>query len=531
MVRFRRILPVLILIAALLPLAALQSPATAATFTVTRTDDPAPGGCSTSDCSLREAISAANNHAGPDTVKLGASAYFIEIAGDDNANQEGDLDIKGPLKIVGAGKTQTFIDGNDLDRVIHIIAPATVTFSGLTIENGLASGAGGGILNGASLTLKNVSVRDNDTSSSGGGISNRGTLTLVNSRVSDNTLVDSCCGGGIQNRKNLTITNSRIDNNVATSCCGGGIYNTDGGDMVIKGSRIDHNHAPECCGGGIFNEDEGATANISNTSITDNTTAQCCGAGVLNQGGSSMTLRRSKVMNNSTLPDCCGGGILNQSGSILKLFDTTVQGNDGGNFAGGIGNQSGSIATIVRSTIFGNMAVTGSGVGGGIADQDSEMTVINSTISGNSASEGGGGIYTSSGDFDLKHVTIFDNDGGTAGGGIYSSSAIFSFIGTIVGGNTPNDCGPSTLAGGLNLDSDSTCFTGGNAIHANPMLPAIGNNGGPTKTHKPQAASQAVDAVPNGDCPPPATDQRKVKRPRDGDGNGSKKCDLGSVER
>ena len=527
MARVRRLVPVLILLGALLPLAAVQGPASAATFTVTRTDDPAPGGCSSSDCSLREAISAANNQAGPDTVKLGASAYFIEIAGSDNGNNEGDLDIKGPLKIEGAGKTQTFIDGNDLDRVIHIIAPATVTFSNLTIENGLASGAGGGILNGADLTLKNVSVRDNDTSSSGGGISNRGTLTLTNSRVSDNTLVASCCGGGIQNRKKLTITNSRIDNNMATQCCGGGIYNTDGGDMLIKGSRIDHNHAPDCCGGGIHNEDEGATAVISNTSITDNTAENCCGGGVLNQGGASMTLRRSKVMNNSTMPDCCGGGILNQSDSILKVFDTTFEGNNGGSYGGGLQNQSDSTATVVRSTFYNTTADEA----GGVANESgSTLDLINSTISGNTATGQGAGLWNSS-EVDLTHVTIFDNDVGSGvGGGIYSNLGVFSFVGTIVGGNTPNDCSTSVGAG-LNLDSDSTCFTGGSAIHANPMLSAIDKNGGPTANHMPAAASQAVDAVPNADCPPPATDQRKVKRPRDGDGNGSKKCDLGSVER
>ncbi|HEX5984013.1 MAG TPA: hypothetical protein VFY69_07395, partial [Solirubrobacterales bacterium] len=46
-------------IAAVLLLCATAS-AAAATYTVTRTDDPIPGPCEPADCSLREALTAAN---------------------------------------------------------------------------------------------------------------------------------------------------------------------------------------------------------------------------------------------------------------------------------------------------------------------------------------------------------------------------------------------------------------------------------------------------------------------------------------
>ena len=46
------------------------SVAKAATFTVTTTTDPVPGGCSPGDCSLREAVLAANLTAAPDKIKL-----------------------------------------------------------------------------------------------------------------------------------------------------------------------------------------------------------------------------------------------------------------------------------------------------------------------------------------------------------------------------------------------------------------------------------------------------------------------------
>ena len=59
----------------------------------------------------------------------------------------------------------------------------------------------------------------------------------------------------------------------------------------------------------------------------------------------------------------------------------------------------------------------------------------------------------------------------------------------------------------------------------------LANNGGPTRTHALVAGSPAVDAINDGTCPPPAKDQRGVRRPQDGNGDGGPACDIGSVER
>src|SRR5262245_10412441 len=55
--------------------AALASPKT---YAVTKTDDTADGACD-SDCSLREAIIAANAHPGADTITLSAKSYTLTI--------------------------------------------------------------------------------------------------------------------------------------------------------------------------------------------------------------------------------------------------------------------------------------------------------------------------------------------------------------------------------------------------------------------------------------------------------------------
>ncbi|MBP7622659.1 MAG: hypothetical protein KA763_01720, partial [Xanthomonadales bacterium] len=62
-----------------------------------------------------------------------------------------------------------------------------------------------------------------------------------------------------------------------------------------------------------------------------------------------------------------------------------------------------------------------------------------------------------------------------------------------------------------------------------PKLGPLQDNGGPTLTRALLSSSPAIDVGQNSTCA--TTDQRGVTRPADGDGNGSKICDLGAVEK
>jgi CSLREA domain-containing protein len=80
------------------------------------------------DCSLREAIIAANTNAAvdgcpagsvveTDAIILPAGTYDLTLAGlNENNAQTGDLDLKSSLIITGAGRTNTIINANGLDR-------------------------------------------------------------------------------------------------------------------------------------------------------------------------------------------------------------------------------------------------------------------------------------------------------------------------------------------------------------------------------------------------------------------------------
>ena len=141
------------------------------------------------------------------------------------------------------------------------------------------------------------------------------------------------------------------------------------------------------------------------------------GAGIYNEG--ALTLTESEISWN--IADSNGGGVYNRG--TMSLVDSIVMGNTAKNGAG-IYNYSGTL-TVTNSAVSENAA---SNYGGGIRNSGT-LTVANSAVSGNSASEGGG-IY---GEGTIVNSTVSENSASYNGGGIYGWGTI---INSIVSGNT-----------------------------------------------------------------------------------------------
>jgi CSLREA domain-containing protein len=454
-------------------------PARAATITVDTTADELNVD---GDCSLREAIQAANTDSavdactggsGADTIVVSAGTYTLSIAGaGEDANATGDLDITTVLTINGAGAATTVIDGAGLDRVFHILA-GTVELSGLTMQNGSAPDyeGGGGVRNDGTLLLQSCTVSGNRTGydGTGGGIYNAAgaTLALNSTTVSGNSAnVHVAAGGGIYNAGTLDLTDSTVSGNLGGT------------------------------GGGIFSD--AATLTLNNSRITNNT------------------------------PGGAGGGIRKDSGGALTVNNSTISGNGQASVGGGIYDNSGML-TVNNSTITGNWAYHS---GGGIHSDGGMLTLNDSTISGNTVTHGGvgwsgGGIYTAfEATATLTNVTVSDNSAVDPGGGIQNDSdGIVTVKNTIVADNSADDCAGSITSADHNLDSDSTCSltAPGDLPGVSPLLGPLADNGGPTRTHALLAGSPAINAG-SGDCPPPDSDQRGVTRPQ------GPACDIGAYE-
>ncbi|MGH2678413.1 MAG: CSLREA domain-containing protein, partial [Actinomycetota bacterium] len=173
------------------------------TFTVTKTADTADGACD-SDCSLREAIVAANTAAGPDTIVVPPGTYVRSIAGTgEDLTVDGDLDILQDVEIIGDGAPQTVIEGDGTEtgeRVIHVVSGATLTMSDVTITRGFAGTGGndgGGLSINGTLVLRRAIVAGNHADDFGGGIDNdsEGISLLEHAIIAGNDADDE--GGGL----------------------------------------------------------------------------------------------------------------------------------------------------------------------------------------------------------------------------------------------------------------------------------------------------------------------------------------------
>src|SRR6476620_8944724 len=197
----------------------------AATITVTNTNDSGSG-------SLRQAV---RDAFGGDTINFSSS-----LNGQTIMLTSGELLVDKSVTISGPGANTLAVDANHASRVFHIASGQTVTISGLSITNGLASTpilfySGGGIFNdgysgGAVLTVSNCTISGNSAvPGNGGGLTNDGyaTVTIANSTFSGNTAQD---GGGIYNygneSTNVTVDSSTLSGNSAAPGYGGGISNT-----------------------------------------------------------------------------------------------------------------------------------------------------------------------------------------------------------------------------------------------------------------------------------------------------------------
>ena len=191
-----------------------------------------------------------------------------------------------------------------------------------------------------------------------------------------------------------------------------------------------------------------------------------------------------------------GGAILNDS--VLTLNDCTLTGNTA--------NEGGAIfqftpVTLNRCTVVGNSAR----YGGGIENDGGTLTLNNSTVTGNVATQDGGGILNFF-DLILNNSTVVGNHA-FAGGGISEDGISVLFVhNSIVAGNTATSPTTEQIAGGI--DSSS----GINITSGNPMLAPLSHCGGRTPTMPPLPGSPAIDPAGGHTSSVFATDQRGLAR-------------------
>lgn len=470
------------------------------------------------DCSLREAVRAANLNAAVDACAAGSSVdsdtivlqasvtYLLTRVGADDTAINGDLDITDDVSITGSGST---INGNGatvLDRVFQILSTQVVQISDLTIRSGRTNSFGAGIRSAGTLTLRDVVVTLNQsTGNAGGGIANEaGTLNLFDTTVSSNTA--STLGGGIAMLGGtLQMVNGSIANNTASTDRGGGLWIGTNATATLINATVSGN-ASDTDGGGIYNEN---SLNLLGATVHTNDAADH-GGGIVNLD--NLFISHSTIRDNDALDS---GGIHNTTGTML-MQNSTVNGN-AANSAGGIRSDEGSTTNLVNSTISNNTAIGGAG---GIANNApgtmnlSNVTVAFNIADSDSNESGDGGGLNNAGTVVVRNSIIGENQD------LSSSGTIFP------------DCSGGFTSDGYNLVENTTgCAIGGNTTGnitgIDPNLTALASNGGRTQTNSFPTGSPPHNAGNPGGCVDQVGGAVKADQR---DGARLTRCDMGSFE-
>jgi len=487
----------------LVGLAALALPARAATITVDTTADAID---TSGDCSLREAVLAANTdaavdgcsagEAAGDTIMLPAGTWTLSITGADETWESGtggqpyqavelpdatvgDLDLTGSVAIVGAGSDATLIRwvGADADRVFQVAAPAEATIEvaleGLSLQGG---------------SVEAVVVNDTDP----------------------------------------------VESQWIFRRFGGGVAMGAGAGLKLTGSS-----GPSDDGGP--SEDEASAFGTASLALSDVHILGCYAGGDAGGLFSAGPLSMDHVWFEANTTEGNGGAWYQEgdfSAQDLVMADNVAEGG-GGMFASGP-----TTGTITRALIQGNYA-TG---GGGVSIRSLVvMTVRDAVVTGNEAFDVGGGFY-SNGTMDILGSSFVANLAGgdaafgggalnTFGGGTFTvGNTLFS--GNVAGavssacGCTGGSCtvGDSYVSLGHNIESGESCGFNGPADRegTDPMLRPLADYGGYFEVYALQADSPAVDG--GDETLASSTDARGLARPQDGDSDGVVSSDVGAFE-
>ncbi len=217
------------------------------TFVVDRFDD-ANGSCDPGDCSLREALLAAEGIPEQHTVILPAGRHTLSIP----PVAPGDLS-RGDLEIILfdveiIAPDGAVIDAQGIDRVFRFWRSSISRLVNLTITGGSALIGGGILVESSDLELENVWIVDNQADRGAGLEVLLGTVTLDHVTISGNQARGA--GGGIwllgigqtvpETIGRLEIRNSTISGNHADQV-GGAIFIGGAGQLVLQYSTIAEN--------------------------------------------------------------------------------------------------------------------------------------------------------------------------------------------------------------------------------------------------------------------------------------------------
>lgn len=207
-------------------------------------------------------------------------------------------------------------------------------------------------------------------------------------------------------------------------------------NLTFTGNTATATKDEYCYGGGMYFDDYAIVTGTFTNNICNSTQTGAYGYGGAIYNDYDLTFTGT-MTGNSALTN--GGGIDNED--TLTLVNSTISGNSvtavQESYQGGGGIFNDSTMTLDKSTVSGNsVAGTIAGSGGGGVFNYSSMTITNSTIFQNTSSQNGGGIENQS-SLSIVNATIFGNTATVNGGSIDNISSLTLRNSIVAGGTAP----------------------------------------------------------------------------------------------
>ena len=307
-----------------------------------------------------------------------------------------------------------FVSGSPITYYIFLLARG----GAISVEGGapliesshfagnISTRLGGALYNlGGDLTIHRSSFVNNTSNNHGGGLyTSGGFLNLSHCQVEGNHA--NLQGGGIYSFSSVAFVDScQIEKNTAKS--GGGMYSVDGLSQLSNCNFIENTALPSNGigeGGALFTD---GIAEFDNCEFRNNSA---------NLGGAVIVARtpifKSCQFSQNIAQNSAGGAIYTKVGGAPSLMECVFSRNQAGTEGGAIFLNGGS-PKMIRCTLFQNEAT----LGGGIHATDTELTLLNCTLSDNRAKSpgSGGGFRLLGGSALLNACTLYQNKSNKGG--------------------------------------------------------------------------------------------------------------------
>ncbi len=471
------------------------------------------------ECSLADAIIAANTDAAADGCPAGSGADTITLTGDITLGA--DLpDIESEITVNGHG----FSINGAVDFRIFYVYESALSLNEVTLESGRADIGAALVNDGGSVTISKSVIKDNAASDAAGAIYNSEDAQL---RIEDTDFIDNSVsiaegwGGAIFNRKGkVHIERSSFSGNRAKAAAAffsdgdvsilqsqftanraensGGVFVMQGGEVWITNSQFTEN---ESDWGGVFfigsgslyaaeNSFERNSAGFGGVIYMEKEASLSCGSSqfidndgsvggaIYNQGG-SVSVIHSSFSGHTTL----AGGVISSAAGEVRVSNSVFRNNTGGAISfrngslflfesefsenssevGGAISSDGTL-TILKSNFKRNSA----DMGGAISHGSGQAIIDAALFHANSAEDTGGALGFLGGSLSMYNSVIGDNRA-EHGAGIYAAKTEVHIVNSSLIGNL-SDAG---YGGGLHLVSGS-----GNLRHVTMANNGAGTGGG-----------------------------------------------------